>query len=53
MPAFIGANLDPVVTYSAGSLITVRCNVDDGSGGTTADDVVRLFSVAFTYDAAH
>jgi hypothetical protein len=52
VPALIGANIDPVVTYTPGATIVLRCNADDGLGGTTANDPVRLHSATFNYTAA-
>jgi hypothetical protein len=49
VPAFITANIDPVVSYSPSAVIVLRCNVDDGLGGGSANDPVRIHSVAFEY----
>jgi len=37
------------VDYDAGDSIHIRCRVDDGSGGSTANDPIRFHSVAFEY----
>jgi hypothetical protein len=43
--------LIPGVTYAAGDRVFVTCAVDDGSGGTTANNVVRLHGIEFRYTA--
>jgi hypothetical protein len=52
VPALIFADVEPAVTYAPGGTIVLRCNVDDGLGGTTANDPVRLHSATFNYTAA-
>jgi hypothetical protein len=51
VPAFIGGFIDPVVDYDANDSIVIRCRVDDGADGTTADDPLRLHSMEFVYNA--
>jgi hypothetical protein len=44
--------LDPFGSYPAGASVDLRCWVDNGISGTTANDRVRLHSVEFRYEAA-
>lgn len=44
--------LVPSVTYAPGDSVAVSCRADDGSGGTTANDVVWLEQIRFRYIAS-
>jgi hypothetical protein len=43
--------LTPPATLLPNDSLGIRCRADDGSGGQTADDVVRIFAVKFEYSA--
>jgi pimeloyl-ACP methyl ester carboxylesterase len=44
--------LVPSVTYAPGDSVAVSCRADDGSGGTTANDLVWLEQIRFRYIAS-
>jgi hypothetical protein len=47
---FNTANLVPAITYAAGDVVALRCDITDGGGGSP-NDPVRIHSFAFEYQS--